>query len=222
MPTAGAGTGVFALTGHCADGYGLSGVTTDAEDLEALITGGEAAARSGDPWGASSRLRRASDLWRGEPFHGLPPSHLFTVVAARLCELRRRGRDALFDAELAIGLHDDLIDELRSDVVDDPLDERRRGQLMLALYRADRPAGALQAYHEGVDQLRGELGVDPSPELQRLYVAVLRQDVPPTARPVRPSRPAAAPVPTIASRRRRVLPQPAGRHTQFLHPQSTG
>ena len=47
---------------------------------------------------------------------------------------------------------------------------------MLALYRAGRQAEALDAYQQARRALVDELGIDPSPALQDLEKAILRQD----------------------------------------------
>jgi hypothetical protein len=47
---------------------------------------------------------------------------------------------------------------------------------MLALYRSGRQADALAAYAEGRRMLVDDLGIEPSPELQRLHASILRQE----------------------------------------------
>ena len=90
---------------------------------------------------------------------------------ARLAALEER-----LAADLEQGRHSDLVGELDSLVRRHPLRERLRGQLMLALYRAGRQAEALSAYHEARRTLIEELGLEPGPELQELYGAILRQE----------------------------------------------
>ena len=47
---------------------------------------------------------------------------------------------------------------------------------MLALYRAGRQAEALKVYQDAMDVLADQLGIDPSPALQRRHEAILRQE----------------------------------------------
>ena len=61
-------------------------------------------------------------------------------------------------------------------LTDDPLRERLREQLISALYLDGRRADALAADGRTRAVLREQLGVDPSPPLQRLQSMMLAQD----------------------------------------------
>src|SRR4029077_5460641 len=54
--------------------------------------------------------------------------------------------------------------------------ETLRMQLMVSLYRSGRQAEALAAYQAARMYLRDEVGLEPSPALQRLEQAILLQD----------------------------------------------
>ena len=108
----------------------------------------------------------------------------------RLAALERR-----IEADLALGRHADVVGELKELVSAHPLREGFRAQLMLALYRRAAGGGA-GGLRDARRSLVEELGIDPSPALQELEQAILRQELPPA--PKRPPRPAQA-----ASRRAR-------------------
>src|SRR5262249_61771736 len=61
-------------------------------------------------------------------------------------------------------------------VAEHPLREGLRAQIMLAQYRARRQAEALEQYQLARKTLVDELGIEPSPALQELEKAILRQD----------------------------------------------
>ena len=69
--------------------------------------------------------------------------------------------------------HRELIAELRSLTALYPLNEWFHGKLMLALSRAGRRSESLQVYQRLRHTLDEELGLAPSPELQRLQHEVL-------------------------------------------------
>ena len=79
------------------------------------------------------------------------------------------------EADLALGRHSELVGELESLVRIHPLREGLQGQLMLALYRSGRQADALGVYRRTRQILADELGIDPSPALQDLELAILKQ-----------------------------------------------
>ena len=134
------------------------------------------ASEGGDAERRSELLRAALSLWRGPPLADLELEPFARVEVARLEELHTTAREALIDAELELGRHAQLIGELETLVTENPLRERLRGQLMLALYRSGRQAEALEAYRRARETLVDELGIDPSPELQQLEQSVLRHD----------------------------------------------
>ena len=62
---------------------------------------------------------------------------------------------------LADGRHDEVIAELEALIAEQPYRERLRAQLMVALYRADRQADALEAFRAARETLLDELGLEP-------------------------------------------------------------
>jgi DNA-binding SARP family transcriptional activator len=134
------------------------------------------AAEGGDAGRRSSLLYEALALWRGSPLADLAYEPFAHVEIARLEELRTAAREELIEAELELGHQTRVVAELETLVAENPLRERLRGQLMLALYRSGRQAEALEAYRQARETLIEELGIEPSPDLQRLEQSILRHD----------------------------------------------
>jgi DNA-binding SARP family transcriptional activator len=121
-------------------------------------------------------LGEALALWRGPP---LADSELETFAlgeAQRLEELRLVATEEWLEAQLEIGRHREIVADVEALLRVNPLRERLRGQLMLALYRSGRQADALKTYHEGRRSLVDELGIEPGRALQQLYAQILRQE----------------------------------------------
>jgi predicted ATPase/DNA-binding SARP family transcriptional activator len=150
----------------------------DAVAFEALARQGSQALAAGDPATARQALRRALDAWRGPALADASGARFATGPAARLEELRARATLDLIEAGLALGESDSLIGELRAMIAADPVAERPRGLLLRALYAAGRQAEAVAEYAQARELLASELGVDPSPQLEQVYLGVLRQDLP--------------------------------------------
>src|SRR4030095_9911477 len=87
-----------------------------------------------------------------------------------------RAAEALGGRRRPAGAHAGLVGQLEGLVAEQPTRERLRGQLMVALYRSGRQAAALSLSQQAREALAEELGIDPSPELQRLHQAILVQD----------------------------------------------
>jgi predicted ATPase/DNA-binding SARP family transcriptional activator len=149
----------------------------DAVAFERSAREGTQALASGDAATARRVLREALAAWRGPALADASGARFAAGPAARLEELRTGAALDLVEAGLALGESESLIGELRALIAADPVAERPRGLLMRALYAAGRQAEALAVYAETRDLLAGELGVDPSPPLEQIYLGVLRQDL---------------------------------------------
>jgi WD40 repeat protein/DNA-binding SARP family transcriptional activator len=178
-----------------ADGYTLEndGHEIDAVSFERLAVEGHRLLDIGHPAEADPVLEEALGLWRGPAYQGYRYTGFGAAEGDRLDELRRTATEDLIDSRLAGADPGQLVPELEAMVREEPLRERRWGQLMVALYRAGRQAEALQAFARAREVLVGELGIDPGPELQRLQEAILSHDPElergrrPRAEPVRPT-----------------------------------
>ena len=144
----------------------------------------EEARHDPDPAVRSERLRAALALFRGEPLVEFRYNTFFRDDITRIDELRIAAFEERFDAELSLGRHVELVAELERLVSANPLRERLRGQLMVALYRADRQAEALQVYQRGRQQLAEDLGLEPGPVLIELESKILTHDPSLAAPPV--------------------------------------
>ncbi|MEV4695085.1 BTAD domain-containing putative transcriptional regulator [Micromonospora echinospora] len=156
------------------DGYRLA-VEPDAVDavrFERLLL----RARDGDRPQRVLLLREALGLWRGDALRdvGLPGSVALDAAATRLERLRLTATEDRFDAEIGLGVETGLIAELTDLVAAHPVRERLAMALMRALAATGRDSEALLVYRRTADALADALGVDPSPELSALHVAVLR------------------------------------------------
>jgi DNA-binding SARP family transcriptional activator/pimeloyl-ACP methyl ester carboxylesterase len=167
----------------------------DAVRFEALAGEGRAALAAGDPGHAAALLGEALGLWRGEPLADLADEPALADSVRQLADARALAVEDRVDAELALGAHHELLPELGTLVAEEPFRERRRGQLMLALYRAGRHAEALRAYRDGHAYLVTELGLEPGRALRELELAIARHDpaldhvpVPGPASPAAPER----------------------------------
>ncbi|WP_338898371.1 BTAD domain-containing putative transcriptional regulator [Streptomyces sp. TG1A-60] len=147
----------------------------DVAEFEARAADGRRAAADGHHEEAARLLRQALELWRGPALGGV--GEALRAEAGRLEEARQAALEEGIAAELERGGREaELVTELTALVGVHPTRERLRGQLMLGLYRLGRQADALAVYAQGRTVLAEELGLDPGPELTRLYEAVLRAD----------------------------------------------
>jgi predicted ATPase/DNA-binding SARP family transcriptional activator len=135
-----------------------------------------AVARADGPSARSEKLGEALAHFRGEPLCDFRYEEFAGAEAMRLEELRLAVVEEQIEADLELGRHAEVVPRLERLVADHPLRERLRAQLMLALYGAGRQADALQAFQDARTLLVDELGIDPSPALQRLERQILNHD----------------------------------------------
>jgi DNA-binding SARP family transcriptional activator len=147
----------------------------DSQSFAALVAGAARAQREGQLDEAVRLLRQALDLWRG-PALGGEQGAVLRSAAVRLEEARVAALETCIGLELRLGRHQLVIGELGGLVDEFPLQERLRGQLMTALYRAGRSAEALEVYRSGWRIMVDELGLEPGEELRQLETAILNED----------------------------------------------
>jgi pimeloyl-ACP methyl ester carboxylesterase/DNA-binding SARP family transcriptional activator len=160
-----------------ASGYRLAIASEQAEDkvFSGLVEQARLESAIGDPARASSSLREALGMWRGEPYEGIQACPSVDAEIARLSSAYVDAVEDRIDADLACGHHRRLVSELDALVVIHPLRERMWEQRVLALYRCGRQSDALRACGDLRRTLRDELGVLPGPAMRALESAVLQQ-----------------------------------------------
>ena len=161
-----------------APGYQLEATAdeVDAKRFEALVAEGMGRIGSGDRVAAIAAFRSALQLWRGPALSDFAYEEFAQPYVHRFHDLHLDAVEALAAAELEAGQTSGVVPLLEAAIRDDPLRERSRELLMLALYRSGRHPEALRTYDKFRDLLVEELGLEPSPPLQRLRDRVLLHD----------------------------------------------
>ncbi len=134
-----------------------------------LLTAGEAER-------AAVVLADALTLWRGPPFDEVAGWDTARIEIARLSELRQVAEELYVEASLRSGGHDGALGKAQALTAEAPLRERRWALLATAQYQAGRQGEALETLRRLRVVLDRELGIDPSPAIDALEQAILRQD----------------------------------------------
>ncbi|MFI7327341.1 BTAD domain-containing putative transcriptional regulator [Streptomyces rubiginosohelvolus] len=127
-----------------------------------------------DPEAELCALRDALSLWQGSLLANVRSVVLHRDEVPRLAEERLRAVERVCDLLLALGRCGEALVDLWTATRVHPGHERFHEQLIEALYRSGRQSQALAEYRRVKGFLLEELGVDPSPSLRRLELAVLR------------------------------------------------
>ncbi|GAA4988945.1 AfsR/SARP family transcriptional regulator [Kitasatospora paranensis] len=170
------GAGDGARIVHDCGGYRLhlERSELDALHFQDLAQAGRAARSAGELDSAADLLRRALDLWRGEPFADLRSSPLVRAAAEQLEERRLGGYEDWAEAELGRGGIAASVAEAVGDLIEQhPLRERLQAARMNALHLMGRQSEALSGYDRYRQLLARELGLAPSPALETQYRSIL-------------------------------------------------
>lgn len=129
-----------------------------------------------DPGSRSAGLRNALGLFHGTPFADVNQHGSFTAETVGLADMQLSALERAIEAELEAGHHDQAVTELAALIEENPDREHLRGLHMRALYAAGRQKSALESYQSYRTHLQNDLGLDPSPTLRDLELAILNHD----------------------------------------------
>jgi DNA-binding SARP family transcriptional activator len=141
-----------------------------------LVSSGRDHARAQRYEEAVSCLSAALSLLRGPALDHARNGPIVEGFATWLSEARIECVEMLVDSRLMLGRHRELVGALYSLTAEYPLREVFYRQLMLALYRSERRADALQVYQSARRTLRDELGLEPGRVLREVHQAILSAD----------------------------------------------
>jgi DNA-binding SARP family transcriptional activator len=127
-----------------------------------------------DPAPRARLLRSAIALRRGPLLDDVATDAIRKRLAAPWDESWLAAREDAIDAEMACGLHRELLPELMELCAEYPFRERFTLALMRALDRSGRAAEALATYAETERTIRQGLAIAPGPGLRALQAAILR------------------------------------------------
>ncbi|WP_165436497.1 AfsR/SARP family transcriptional regulator [Amycolatopsis suaedae] len=173
---AGASAGEDRIT-TVADGYRIvvSPAELDVEEFHALRERAQRAVDADDLKTARAVLRQALALRAGPILSGVPG--VFADTKATLLEdLWQSTHEECLGIDLRLGLHQDILPELRVAWREQPMREPLAGKLMLALHRCGQSAEALAVFRHTRDALVDELGIEPGMSLRTLHEQILNDD----------------------------------------------
>ncbi|MEW9554901.1 BTAD domain-containing putative transcriptional regulator [Nonomuraea sp. NPDC050783] len=154
----------------------------DAHRFEKLAGQGRGELAAGAAREAAALLGEALALWRGDALADVLDVPFAGTAATRLQQLRTAATEDWFEAKLLLGDHMEILADLQAATSAHPLRERLAVLAMRALHAAGRQFEALALFEQVRRTLAEDLGVDPSEELRRTHLAVLRGQSEPSER----------------------------------------
>ncbi|MET8159914.1 BTAD domain-containing putative transcriptional regulator [Sphaerisporangium sp. NPDC005289] len=174
-------------------GYALRTGDLDLTEFQRHLGLAREARRAGDAPAAATALRAALSLWHGTPLAGVNGDYA-EFERVRLEQLRLTAIEDLAASDIDSGRHAEATAGLAQVIGEQPLRERPRELLMLALYRSGRQADALAVFEDARRLLADELGLDPGPDLREMQRRILASD-PALLAPAAPAPPSAVAAP---------------------------
>ncbi|MFC4533653.1 AfsR/SARP family transcriptional regulator [Sphaerisporangium dianthi] len=156
-------------------GYALRTEHLDLTEFQRHLGVARESRRAGDAPAAAAALRAALSLWHGAPLAGVNGDYA-EFERVRLEQLRLTALEDLAAADMESARHVEAAAELAEVIAEQPLRERPRELLMLALYRSGRQADALAVFEDVRRLLADELGLDPGPDLREMQRRILASD----------------------------------------------
>ena len=150
----------------------------DVNRYQDMAAAGERALAGGDDDKTSSRLLgTALDVWRGPALVDLPTGFLLGVEVTRLEQSRLSVLESRIEADLRLGRHHLLLEELAELTARYPMHEKLCTQYMTALSACGMKWRALEMFGVLRMTLVRELGIEPSFQVQRLQRVILNSDI---------------------------------------------
>lgn len=160
-------------------GYRLEATASsaDVDVAERLTVEAEAQLRAGRPALAASAAAQARAILERGGFLEDEPFAPWAEQGRRQAEqLVRQARREAWSAALALGEHAAAVEVADRAIQANPLDEEAHRARMEALYLGGDVGSALAAFEALRTTLVDELGADPSPQSEAVYLAVLRSE----------------------------------------------
>ncbi|MCE7081091.1 AfsR/SARP family transcriptional regulator [Streptomyces sp. ST2-7A] len=147
--------------------------TLDVHRYHSLLSVGWTALIRGDDEAGVGLLSEALAQWRGPALVDVPIGPILESKRRQLEVSRQVLIEYLVDAQIRLGMYGEVLSELAAPTVENPCQEGMQAQYMRALYLSGRRSEALEVFQRLRRCLVAELGLEPSPALQRLHGAIL-------------------------------------------------
>jgi DNA-binding SARP family transcriptional activator/tetratricopeptide (TPR) repeat protein len=155
--------------GHGAYRLNVDPIAVDYQQFVMMVREGHRALGHGDHKKAADLFATAVGLWRGPPLADLKTSWARRLQEALTVRELLPAQCALFDAKLALGAHEFVLDRLRRLLSDHPHENRLAELWMQTLAAANRSSEVDAFFRDFCLRLKVDLGSEPSPTLVQVY-----------------------------------------------------